>query len=224
MALLRAGVVSYYGPAIMAGFGENDGLHGYLVEGVRRTLFEPESTLEWRENREGWTVEHLDWADPANQQRARALRPSTGWRWHGGVTREGPSVVGCLEVLDLLRGTAWWPPLAGAVLFLETSEDQPPPERVTYLLRTLALTGELRALAGLVFARPGGADLPVEAHDAYDDAILGVVRGEQDLHDLPVVTNVDFGHTDPIWTVPQATSVRLDPAAGTITFTEPTVT
>lgn len=223
LALLRAGVRSFYGPAIMAGFAENGGPHDYLLEGVRRTLFEPEPTLVWPENRDGWTVEHLDWADPSNQSRVRSRRPATGWRWHGGVAREGRSVVGCLEVLDFLRGTAWWPPLDGAVLLLETSEDQPPPERVAYLLRTLALTGELASLAGLVFARPGGADLAVEAHAAYDEAIVQVVRREQGLHDLPIVTGVDFGHTDPIWTVPQDTAVRLDPQARTLTFTEPSV-
>jgi muramoyltetrapeptide carboxypeptidase LdcA involved in peptidoglycan recycling len=223
MALLRAGVVSFYGPAIMAGFGENAGLHDYLIQGVRRTLFDPVAPLEWPENRDGWTVEHLDWTDPATQHRRRELQPSTGWRWHGGDAREGTSVVGCLEVLDFLRGTAWWPSLEGAVLFLETSEEQPPPVTVTYLLRSLAAAGELQGLAGLVFARPGGAELPVEAHVDYDEAILRVVRDEQGLAELPVVTNVDFGHTDPIWTVPQGTRVRIDPAVSALTFLEPAV-
>jgi muramoyltetrapeptide carboxypeptidase LdcA involved in peptidoglycan recycling len=158
MALLRCGVVSFYGPAIMAGFAENAGLHDYLVEGVRRTLFEPVAPLVWPEHRDGWTSQLLDWSDPANQHHRRELRPSTGWRWHGGVAREGTTVVGCLEVLDFLRGTAWWPALDGVVIMLETSEDQPPPASVTYLLRTLAATGQLQQLAGLVFGRPGGAN------------------------------------------------------------------
>jgi muramoyltetrapeptide carboxypeptidase LdcA involved in peptidoglycan recycling len=153
MAMLRAGVTSFYGPAIMAGFAENAGLHDYLVEGVRRTLFEPTASLEWPENRDGWTVEFLDWSDPANQQRRRELRPSTGWRWHGGIAREGTTVGGCLEVLDFLWGTMWWPPLDEAVLSLETSEDQPPPVSVIYLLRSLAATGELHRLAGIVVGR-----------------------------------------------------------------------
>jgi muramoyltetrapeptide carboxypeptidase LdcA involved in peptidoglycan recycling len=224
MALLKAGVTSFYGPAIMAGFAENGGLHDYLVDGVRRMLFEPDAPYVWPENRVGWTVEHLDWSDPANQQRRRALRPSTWWRWHGGATREGVTVVGCLEVLDFLRGTAWWPSLDGSVLVLETSEDQPPPVAVTYLLRSLAATGELHRLAGLVFGRPGGPDLPVDEHVAYDDAILRVVRDEEALDELPVVTNVDLGHTDPIWTVPQGVSIRLDPAAAAIVFLETAVT
>lgn len=220
MALRRAGVRSFYGPTIMTGFAENQGLHPYLEEGVRRTLFEPEPTLVWPQNRDGWTVEMLDWADPRSQARKRTLQPSTAWRWHGGEVREGESLVACLEVFDWLRGTPWWPPLDDAVLMLETSEEAPAPERLTHFLRTLALTGELGHLAGIVLGRPGGADLPVERHTAYDDALLRVVREEQGLHDMPIVTNVDFGHTDPIWTVPQGTAVRLDATEQTITFTE----
>jgi muramoyltetrapeptide carboxypeptidase LdcA involved in peptidoglycan recycling len=223
LALRRAGVRSFYGPTIMAGFAENQGPHDYLVEGVRRTLFEPETPLVWPENRDGWTVEFLDWADPASQGRPRPLQPTTGWRWHGGEAREGESLVACVEVLDWLRGTDWWPSLEGAVLLLETSEEAPPPELLTRFLRVLALTGELPSLAGIGLGRPGGAELADEDDVAYDDAILRVVREEQGLHDLPVVTNLDFGHTDPIWTVPQGTRTRLDPAAGTITFLEAAV-
>jgi muramoyltetrapeptide carboxypeptidase LdcA involved in peptidoglycan recycling len=223
MALLRAGITSFYGPSIMAGFGENAGLHDYLVDGVRRTLFDPVAPLVWPENRAGWTVERSDWSDPANQDRPRGLHPSTGWRWHGGVAREGVTVVGCLEVLDFLRGTVWWPSLDGVVLVLETSEEQPPPASVTYLLRTLAVTGELHRLAGLVFGRPGGAELRVDAHVDYDAAILRVVRDEQGLTDLPIVTGVDVGHTDPMWTVPQGARLRIDPTAATLTFLDPAV-
>ena len=224
LALRRAGLASVYGPAVMAGFGENAGLHDYLVDGVRRTLVAPEVPLVWPENHDGWTVEHLDWADEELQHRPRALRPSTGWRWHGGATARGTSLVACVEVLDMVRGTEWWPDLTDAVLVLETSEDAPPPHTLSYLLRTLALTGELRALAAIVLGRPGGADLDPAEHEAYDDAVLRVVRGEERLEQLPVVTGVDVGHTDPMWTVPQGIEVEVDPTARTITFLEAAVT
>ena len=103
MALLRAGITSFDGPSIMAGFGENAGLHDYLVDGVRRTLFDPVAPRTWLENRDGWTVEQPDWTDPTNRHRPRHLLP----------------------------GTAWWPALDGVVLVLETSEDQPPPASIT---------------------------------------------------------------------------------------------
>lgn len=223
MALRRAGLVSFYGPAVMAGFAENVGLHDYLVEGVRRTLFEPEAPLAWPQNHEGWTVELLDWADPSNQDRRRSLRPATGWRWHGGIVREGATLAATVEVLDWLRGTEWWPSLDGTVLMIETSEEAPPPDLLTRFFRTLALTGELQRLAGIVLGRPGGAELPVKDHADYDDAVLQVVRKEEKLTELPVVTNVDFGHTDPMWTIPQGVPARIDPAAGRITFLDTAV-
>ena len=60
MACLRAGIVTYYGPSIMAGFGENGGILPYTAEGVRVTLFDPEDDPTWPENTDGWTAEHLD--------------------------------------------------------------------------------------------------------------------------------------------------------------------
>lgn len=224
MALRRAGIVSFYGPAVMAGFAENSALHDYLVDGVLRMLFEPAESQAWPPNAEGWTAEFVDWAEPDNQSRRRRLETSTGRRWHGGAATEGHTVAGCLEVLDWLRGTPWWPDLAGAVLLLETSEEAPPPDTLTRFLRTLALTGELAGLAGLVLGRPGGPDLAGEDHVLYDQALLRVVREEQGLVDLPIVTNVDFGHTDPMWTVPQAIRMRLDPGADEMVFLEAGVT
>ena len=78
---------------------------------------------------------------------------STSLSWCG-VAREGPTVVRCLEVLTWLRGTDWWPSMDQAVLVLETSEEQPPPSSTSFRLRTLAVTGELHRLAGLVLGRP----------------------------------------------------------------------
>ena len=223
MAFLRAGVVSFYGPAIMAGFAENGGIHGYLREGVRRMLFEPEAPLDWPENDGGWTVEFVDWMDPFNQQRPRTLLPSSGRRWLGGEPAEGALVAGCLEVLDWLRGTEWWPALDGAVLALETSEEGPSPEVLQQFLRSLAAAGDLARLHGLLFGRPGGAMLPPEEHERYDEVLLRVVRQESSLEAVPIVTGLDFGHTDPMWTLPQGVRVRVDPSSERITFLEPGV-
>lgn len=223
MALRRAGIVSYYGPAIMAGFGESAGLHDYLVQGVRAMLFDPQPTTRWPENTSGWTVEMLDWSDPQLQHQPRTMRPTTGWRWHGGISATGPTVVACMEILDWLRGTEWMPDLDGAVLLLETSEEAPPPEALLQFLRTLHLSGGLERLAGLVLGRPGGADLTDDQRNAYDQAMLRAVRVEAGLDQLPMVSGVDFGHTDPMWTIPQGVAMRLDTDERSITFVEPVV-
>jgi muramoyltetrapeptide carboxypeptidase LdcA involved in peptidoglycan recycling len=222
MAFLRAGVVSFYGPSLMTGFAENGGMHRYARDGVREVLFSG-GPPAWPENDDGWTVEHLDWSDPTNQARVRTLTPSSGWRSLGGETAEGPLVVGCLEVLDWLRGTEWFPDLDGAVLALETSEEGPPPAIVTRFLRSLAATGDLARLAGVLFARPGGWHVPVDEHLVYDEALVDVIRGEAGLTSIPVVTGMDFGHTDPVWTLPQGVRVRVDPSDRRVRFLEPGV-
>jgi len=219
-ACLRAGLTSFYGPSIMAGFGENTGPFPYLLEGARRTLFEPEAPLVWPENDDGWTVEYLEWADPSLQDTPRTLTPTTRWRWLGGLAAEGPIVAGCLEVLEWLRGTEWFPDLEGSVLAIETSEEGPPPAHVARFLRTLAVTGMLERLAAIVFGRPGGGAIAPDDHEAYDASILEVVRDEEGLADLAIVTGVDFGHTDPTWTIPIGAPTRVDPDARTVTFLE----
>ncbi len=129
-ACFKAGLVSFYGPSFMAGFAENGGMFPYMVDSVRRTLFSAEPIGVIEPNRMEWTVEYLPWENPENQSIRRKLNPCTDWRFHqdeGSV--EGQLFGGCVEVLDWLRGTDYFPSakdLYGAVLFLETSEEGHP--------------------------------------------------------------------------------------------------
>ncbi|HEY3229890.1 MAG TPA: hypothetical protein VGJ87_11755, partial [Roseiflexaceae bacterium] len=56
---------------------------------------------------------------------------------------------------------------------------------------------------------PGGA-IPEEQYRAYDDALRQVVTEECGLTNLPIVTNMDFGHTDPIMVLPYGVQAQLD--------------
>ena len=213
LACFKAGLVTFYGPSIMAGFAESGGMFPYMVESVRRTLFSTSPIGGIEPSTTGWTVELLPWSDPANQSRRRKLNPSTGWRFlQGRGLRQGRLIGGCFEVLDWLRGTDVWPGLddwQDAILFLETSEDAPSPEMVLYGLRTFAALGILPRLAGLLFARPGG-QVPPEKFDEYDKVLLQVVAEEAGLTDLPLVTGMDFGHTDPMFVLPLGIRARID--------------
>jgi muramoyltetrapeptide carboxypeptidase LdcA involved in peptidoglycan recycling len=209
----RAGLVSFYGPAVMAGFGENAGLFPYMADSVRRTLFRTEPVGVVEPNRDGWTVEHLDWAVPEHQHRPRRREPPVPWRFLQGSGRvQGHLLGGCLEVMEFLRGTEGWPEPAawdGAILFLETSEEAPPPTVVARALRSYAAMGVLQRIAGILMGRPGGG-VPVAEFDAYDDAVLGVVAEEQGLIHLPIVTRMDFGHTDPMFVLPYGVRAEID--------------
>jgi len=213
LACFKAGLVTFYGPSIMAGFGENGGPFPYMIEAVRKTLFSAEAVGDIAPNTDGWTVERLAWSNPANQTQKRKRNPSTGWRFlQGQGVRQGHLLGGCFEVLDWLRGTEFWPEANAwqdAILFLETSEDAPTPEMVKYGLRTYAALGILPRLSGIIFGRPGG-EVPIEKFVEYDKVLLQVVADEAGLTDLPLVTGMDFGHTEPGFVLPYGVQAEID--------------
>lgn len=205
----KAGLVSFYGPAIMLEFAENGGMLPYVVRSLRRTLFSSEPIGEIKPATEGWTMERLEWADPALQRQRRKLTPSEGWKFlQGSGIRHGRLIGGCTEVFDWARGTELFPTdWKDTILFLENSEDVPPPDYVKSFLRVLAAMGILRQLAGILFARPYDqeANFP-----EYDEAILEVVRDEEGLTDLPIITRMDFGHTSPVFVLPYGVQAEID--------------
>jgi muramoyltetrapeptide carboxypeptidase LdcA involved in peptidoglycan recycling len=197
----------------MAGFAENGGLFPYMIESVRKTLFSCNPIGEIQPNRDGWTNEHLEWGVPENQQRRRTLQPSGSWRFlQGEGVHRGHLLGGCFEVLDWLRGTDFFPSLEqwqGAILFLETSEEAPSPLAVKRGLRSLAAMGILSVLTGIIVGRPGG-NVPIADFEQYDEAFLEVIRDEQGLDELPIITHVDFGHSDPMFILPYGAIAEID--------------
>lgn len=222
----KAGIGSFYGPSIMAGFGENGGLFPYMVDSVQRTLFSCEPIGVLIPNTQGWTDERLDWGIPENQAVKRKLQPCTGWNFlQGEGIHTGRLLGGCIEVLDWLRGTCVWPEDSeweGIVLFLETSEDGPSPLEVARLLRALAAQGVLKRISGLLFGRPGG-EVGAEHFAEYDQAILDICVCEEGLSELPIVTNMDFGHTDPMLVLPMGAEVQIDCARHEVAIPESAV-
>jgi len=213
MACFKAGLISFYGPAIMAGFAENGGMFPYMVDSLRKTLFSATPIGAIKPNTRGWTVESLDWAQPENQHRRRKRNPSPGWKFiQGRGVRRGHLLGGCFEVLDWLRGTDVWPEPAqwqDAILFLETTEEAPSPDYVKYSLRSYASLGILARLSGILFGRPGGP-IPPEQFGEYDDVLRHVVTEEEGLSDLPIVTRMDFGHTDPMFVLPYGLQAEIN--------------
>jgi len=209
-AFLKAGVTSFYGPSLMAGFDENGGLPSFTVESVRQMLFSPSPTALISPNSDGWTIASWDWGNEKRNQKMRAHQTCSGWRWlQGSGQHRGRLIGGCLEVMDWLRGTPVWPEPSmwrNSILFLETSEDQPSPTLVTHILRSLAATGAFNEVQGILYGRPYGEEASFEA---YDDALLHVLA-ELKLTSLPLITRMDFGHTDPKFVLPIGVEAEID--------------
>lgn len=224
--MLKAGVVSFYGPSIMTSFAENTGMHSYTVNALKRLLFRTEAPVKIMGNLEGWTSQRLEWLDPKNQLVQREMQPHLPWRWlQGSGVKSGVLIGGCLEVLDWLRGTSIWPDLTlwrDAILFIETSEDAPTPIQVKMFLRSLGALGILSVISGILFGRPGGEILSNKFAE-YDRVLVDVIAGEMGLNHLPIISCMDFGHTDPVTILPYGINAKIDCNLKTIDLLEPAV-
>ena len=194
---------------------------------------------------EGWTTERLEWFNVSlsNTQRQMVTDRYIGWRFirgftegsadsaaadDGKTTTATPRVVtgrligGCMEVLEMIKGTAVWPSSLdvwrGAIVFFETSEDTPRPELVRWWLRNYAATGILGVCGALLFGRAYDGLYQEE----YETEILRVLD-EEGLADVPVITRMDFGHTAPAFTLPMGCLAEVDCTARTFSLLEPSV-
>ncbi len=206
---LRAGLSSFYGTSLLVGFAENKKMYEYQVQDIFRTLFTANPIGQLLPNSEGWTTQYLDWFDTSLQNVQRTLIPPTGWHFiRGNTVVQGPLIGGCIEVLEMLKGTDYWPDLAvwtDSILFFETSEDMPKPEYFRWWLRSYATLGILKGAKGIILGRPYD-NLYV---DEYEVELLRILD-EEGLYHLPVITRMDFGHTCPSFTLPYGRLAEID--------------
>jgi muramoyltetrapeptide carboxypeptidase LdcA involved in peptidoglycan recycling len=218
----RAGIVSFHGPGFMTDLAENGGIHPYVEAAVRAALFSAEPFA--LEAAPEWTEEFLGWANPSFQSRRRRWWPNAGWQWISGAEPvTGVLIGGCGVVLEIAKGTSIWPPddeWDGAVFLLETSEEAPPPDTILHWLRGYLALGVLRRLAALLVARPMGYSQQQTLR--LWQAVLAVLA-EAGRPDLPVVANVDYGHTSPAGVLPLGCRVNVDPVRQAIGVVEPGV-
>lgn len=222
LACHTAGVSSFYGPSIMAGFAENGGMHAYTIEALRRALFATSPIGRIAVNAEGWTAERTDWSSPAAQSVPRQLAPADAPRVLQGHGRhEGHLLGGCAEVLEMVKGTKWWPNAAawsGAILFFETSEEAPSPASVRRWMLNYAASGLLGGLSGMLIARADPGKDP--GYQGAIEAAVLTVLAETGLTDLPVLAGHDFGHTLPMLTLPYGARAQIDCADATLTIVD----
>lgn len=206
---MKAGLCSFYGTSLLVGFAENGGMHQYQIEDLKKNLFAANPIGEIYPNKNGWTSERLDWFDPNLMTQKRKLNNSKNWNFlQGNSVVQGHLLGGCMEVLEFMKGTNYWLSKEfwkGSILFFETSEDMPTPEYLRWWLRNYAEQGILKSVNGIIFGRPYDNKYVEE----YNNEIKKVLV-EEKLEDLPVITEMDFGHTCPTFTIPYGVQAEID--------------
>ena len=224
--LWNLGLVSYQGGTVMTMLGRGGAMNPHSEESFRAALF----THGWYDLRPAadFTDMSRDWVDPTVLETEPPMLPGTGWEWHGARHAvEGRLWGGCLEIVDVnLRTARYLAPddaaYDGCVLYLETSEELPSAQYVAEVLMCLGERGLLQRFSALLMGRPlawrfGTPDDPAfRAAYTRDQHEVVLERMAEYSPDVPVVLDVDLGHTDPHLVMPNGGDVRIDPAARTI--------
>lgn len=210
------GLITFNGPALLTDFAEYPQMFDYTRSSFLTTVgraapIGPVAASTW------WTEEFLDWSQQIDRTRPRNREPSEGWTWLMPGVAEGTLVGGCLESLQHLRGTRFWPDWHGRILFIETSEEAPSPAVVDGMLMDYENMGVFGQISGLLVGRPMRYT-PEQRQELRD-----VVRERTRAFDFPVVTDMDFGHTAPQFTLPIGCRARIDSTRQTFEVLEAAV-
>jgi muramoyltetrapeptide carboxypeptidase LdcA involved in peptidoglycan recycling len=223
--LRSLGHVVFHGPSVMGGLAQAASYPGTFLDQFRSILFAAANTFEYAPF--GVACDgYEDWSNPQNAARAKPLVSDPGPRViQGRGLRRGVLWGGCLEVLEMVKGTPWWPQPSAwreTVVFIEGSEEVPPPELYARVLRSWAVAGNLDQVAALLVGRARGYN--ESQKQALDEVVKIAISIEAARPDMPVITNCDFGHTDPQWLLPMGCIVEVDVQRNRIVLTESAVT
>lgn len=216
-------LLSFYWPSIMAWFAENGWMFDYMITSVKKMLFESHNHLEFLPNSGGWTNEFLSRDNPGNQLKRRATQKTSWWKW---IQWKGVHVWkliwGCIDVFPFLQGTSIWPNLDDwkwKILCIETSEEKMPLITFERIIRNLWSQWIIRVLSWILLWR-SQLNYSTWEQISYEEALDKVINGELWLSHLPIITNMDFWHTDPVHVLPLWCDTEIDCDQQKISFLE----
>ncbi len=189
-------LVTYSGPHFSS-FGMEKGFD-YTLEYFKKCFMQTHPfTLapsnEW--SNDSW---YLD------QNNREFIKNDGFWLINKGNNAEikGRLIGGNLGLLCELKGSSYFPKIANSVLFLEHCA-----EHEVWVfnrsLQSLVQHPQFKTVKALVIGRFE------KSNQMSREQLTKIIKSKPELDNLPIITNVDFGHTTPIITFPIGGTVRL---------------
>lgn len=133
------------------------------------------------------------------------IAPIADWTPIIDGTAEGPIIGANLTLLQTLMGTQWEPDWAGKILFWEDICIER--HTIDLILTHLVLAGVMNKIKGMVIGRLVECEeKEYELAESFDDMVRRIMAP----YNIPVLANVDLGHTDDKITIPIGTLVRIE--------------
>ena len=199
-ALKMSQVITFHGPMVISEWGEMGGPWSFSREQFLRITME--TSVGALQPPPQWTEELLWWE--RDDTRPRQPTGTGQWRFLREGTVIGPLVPACMPTFAQLVGTPYMPDLTGAILALETEAFTP--DRFWAHLLQLEAAGILDQLGGFIVGRHCRPQSMPTGYSDFDEVLLRVVGDRP----MPILADVDFGHTEPMLTLPVGLPVLLD--------------
>lgn len=189
----KTGLVTYSGPHYST-FGMKKGIE-YTVEYFKKCLFIDESFQ---------VIPSKEWSDEAwfLDQENRMFYKNYGYKVINKGKATGKIIGGNLCTLNLLQGTEFMPDLTDAVLFIEDDE-LTFSENFDRDLQSLIHQPNFHGVKGIILGRFQIAS------KINEDTLTKIIKSKRELSKIPIVSQIDFGHTTPHITFPIGGEVQL---------------
>lgn len=191
--LAKTGLVSYSGPHYSS-LGQKLYVE-YTLDYLKQCLFSDQpinvrQSSEWSDD--PW---YLD-------QDKRNLISNKGWLVVNEGETSGTIVGGNLCTFNLLQGTEYFPNLENTVLFIEDDAESQP-HHFDRDLQSLIHLPNFSGVKGLVIGRFQNES------NMTNEKLIEIIKTKRELVGIPIIANVDFGHTDPKITYPIGGLVKI---------------
>lgn len=182
----KTSMVTFSGPHFST-FGCKKGID-YVIEYFKKCLMTEGSFM---------VTPSSSWSDDAwyLDQENRSFISNSGFTVINEGSTEGTIIGGNLCTLNLLHGTEFMPSLKDSIIFVE-DDYLVFPEIFDRDLQSLAMQPEFEHVKGLVIGRfQEGSKMTMST-------LKEICSNKKELKQLPIIANVDFGHTMPMITFP----------------------
>lgn len=189
----KTGLITYSGPAYFT-FGQKL-YFDFTLEHFKKCLLGGE---------EFSILPSESWSDDRWQrdQENRKLLKNDGWLAINSGEARGTILGANICTFNLLQGTEYFPNISDSILFLEDDAES----KIFNFdrdLQSLVHLPNFNMVKGIVIGRFQNAS------EVKNEQLIKVIKSKRELSRMPVLANVDFGHTDPMITFPIGGEAQL---------------
>ena len=203
----RAGLMTYYGDNLLTSIAETTGWHPYSRYRFEKTFMDSsaigdiEPSEEWSPSKENLT----------DRSYKKVYTPNEGYYYVQGKGKAKGRLFGGHTDLRTLRfpdgsSVVRKEDMEGSILFFEDIPEFCTEDKIADFFDWLGQMGYLETLNGVIIGRMRMQG----CFEPFAESIRRIVTGKYHCADLPIMGNLNFGHSSPVFILPYGAEAELD--------------